>query len=351
MASEMSKFEQCYKRTRFIVKNLDFFKSLPKENFKANLSLVMGSDGPRRRCHTYLDQLRAAIKNSRRDTNKSEGEVIVVGCGASKAKSVGGLLLGWTVDLNDRCAAIKMLRHLYLVRMRGGQNVWVFSPPVNYTEWLYDELTGLDQAGLEIWLSEDDEVYSHSDKKAMGDATQQALRWSMFCINALGEPNAKTQAVVKRWFCAAGADEKAVKNVSKKLLSGFKKIACVLNSNKLVLSDEPIDRNGGGWKDYAFVYKSERMNVIYIQSATLAAAKGGKMWDAALTIVHELSHRELGTDDHRYGDDGGKLGPGSGDGALSEKQAITNADNWGYFAADLNGGVQNGWRTYVSGIA
>jgi hypothetical protein len=347
----MFKFEQCYKRTRFLVKNIDFFEQLPKETFKAKLSAVMGPDGPRRTCHTYLDSLRSAIANSVRHSNKSEGEVIVAGCEDSSAKTLGGALLGWRYDAGDRCAAIKMLRHLYLVKMRGGQDVWVFSPPVNYTEWLYDELEGLDKSGLEVWLSQDEEVYSDSDKKAMGDATQQALRWSMSCMCKLAGPDADTEAVVKRWFCAAGADDKEVKAVCKKLLSGFKKITSVLNGHKLVLSDEPVDRNGGGWKDYAFVYKSERMSVIYIQSATLAAAKGGKMWDAALTIVHELSHRELGTDDHRYGDDGGKLGPASGAGALTEKQAITNADNWGYFAADLNGALQKGWRKYVSGVA
>ena len=346
----MFKFEQCYKRTRYLVKNINFFNNLPNETFKINLDMVMGSDGPRRRYHGYLNSLRRAIKDSRRQSNKSEGEVIVAGCEESGAKTLSGAIFGGGFDINDRCAAIKMLRHLYMVKMRGGQGVWVFSPPKNYTEWLYDELLGLDKSGLAIWLSEEEETYSSNDMTIMGDATQLSLRWTMCCNSKLAKPDDATQAVVKRWFCAADAKEADIKATCQKLHSGCKKIANVLNGNKLVLSDEPVDRNGGGWKDYAFVYKSEKMNVIYIQNATLKAAKGGKMWDAALTIVHELSHRELGTDDHRYGDDGGKLGPSSGAGALTVKQAITNADNWGYFVADLNGALQKGWRTTVSGL-
>lgn len=171
----------------------------------------------------------------------------------------------------------------------------------------------------------------------------------MKCIAALGSPNDATNAVIKRWFCEPDADEKELKRVSKKPMSGFRKIANVLNSNMLVLSDEPIDRNNGGWKDYAFVYGSEKMNVIYIQQATLSAALGAKMWDAALTIVHELSHRELKTDEHRYADQG-PISPGSTKG-LSTKKAIINADNWGFFAADLNNALSNGVCQTSSGVA
>ena len=100
------------------------------------------------------------------------------------------------------------------------------------------------------------------------------------------------------------------------------------------------------------------MNVIYIQQATLSAALGAKMWDAALTIVHELSHRELKTPDHRYADQGpislgstkGPISLGSTKG-LSTKKAITNADNWGFFAADLNNALSNGVRQTSSGLA
>jgi hypothetical protein len=236
------------------------------------------------------------------------------------------------------------------MKMRGAQDVWVYAPPKAYTEWLYDEFDGLSKSGLESWSSEDEETYSESDKTAMAEACQMALCWSMKCQAKLASPNDTTKALVRKWFCDPGADDKAVDKAARKLLSGFKRISAVLNSNKLVLSDEPIDRAGGGWKDYAFVYKGEKLNVIYVQGATLASAKGSKLWLAALTIVHELSHREVNTDDHRYDSDG-KLSPGAGTGALSAAHALDNADNWGYFAADLNGGLPSGKSLTVAGVA
>jgi len=37
-----------------------------------------------------------------------------------------------------------------------------------------------------------------------------------------------------------------------------------------VFSDHPPDRSKGGWKDWAFVYKSEAMDVVYLQGAALS---------------------------------------------------------------------------------
>ena len=119
----------------------------------------------------------------------------------------------------------------------------------------------------------------------------------------------------------------------------------MLSSNRLVFSDDPLDRAKGGWKDYAFVYQWETINVIYIQGATIECATGTKMWKAALTIIHELSHREMGTDDHRY-DDNGKLAPRAG--LLSADKAIDNADNWGYFATAVNNELRRSVRNAVA---
>jgi hypothetical protein len=344
------KFEECYKRTRRQVKNISFFTNLPKTTYKGDLAASMDSDGPNRGAYDDIKALRTAIAENKRQTNKSEGEIIVDACKDASGKTIVGKLTGWLYDTTDRVSAIKMLRHLYLMKMRGSQDVWVYSPPKSYTEWLYDEYQGLDETGLKTWASEDEETYSEADKSVMADASAVALAWSMKCVSKLATPDDATKKVVKRWFCDDGADTKAVEKAARTLMSGFKKISAVLNSNKLVLSDDPIDRAGGGWKDFAFVYKSEKLSVIYIQDATLKAAHGSKLWLAALTIVHELSHREINTDDHRYDSDG-KLGPGAGAGALSAAKAISNADNWGYFAADLNGALTDGTRQNVAGVA
>ena len=349
---KMYRFQECYQKTRTMVRDARFMWTLPKTRYIQRLSMVMGKDGPNRMHYGEIKRLRSALRQSARGTKTSEGTTIVNGCENVHA-SFRSVLTGsnsWSsYGLSERVAAIKMLRHMYLVKARGGQEVWVYSPPKKYTEWVYDELEGFgSKTNLAYWTNRQSEVYSRADKKAMGDATQLAQKWAMSCIAKLGSPDERTLQVIHRWFLGSGRDDDDAKRWAPYLLGGMKKIAAVLNSHKLVLSDEPIDRNGGGWKDYAFVYKGEQMSVIYIQKATLDAAKGSKMWDAALTIIHELSHRELNTDDHRYGDDGGKLGPSSGAGALSERQAYTNADNWGYFAADMNRALRRSWRNYVS---
>jgi hypothetical protein len=341
----MYSFEECYKASRDELKTSSAFEKIPSAKKCVDLSLVFPAEGPKRTHYSSLTQLRGALSSSTKKTGNSEGELLVTACGGAGDTAEDKLVRG----LNDEVAALKMARHMYLVHMRGGQDVWVFSPPVHYTEWLQDEFKGLGNKGLATWASQTDEVYSKADKKAMGEATQMALAWTMKCISKLGSPDDKTNAVIKRWFCATSATDDEVKTLATKLLRGFSKIAAVLNSGLLVLSDEPIDRNGGGWKDYAFVYKSEKMHVIYIQKATLSAALGNKMWDAALTVVHELSHRELGTDDHRYADDG-PLSPASATG-LTKVQALGNADSWGFFSADLNGALSDGVRKTASGLA
>lgn len=75
--------------------------------------------------------------------------------------------------------------------------------------------------------------------------------------------------MVRRWFADEDTTDQQVKDAAKTLNEGFKKIANVAKSNKLIFSDEPNDRNSGGWKDWAFVYKSEGMDVVYLQGAFL----------------------------------------------------------------------------------
>ena len=111
----------------------------------------------------------------------------------------------------------------------------------------------------------------------------------------------------------------------------------------MVFSDEPIDRNRGGWKDWAFVYRSEKLDVLYLQGAFLKAGNTGKLWMCALTIVHEISHRALGTDDVRYDYDG--LKPARG--VLWTTDALRNADSWAYFATDLGGKLSTSDRGRV----
>lgn len=59
-----------------------------------------------------------------------------------------------------------------------------------------------------------------------------------------------------------------------------------------------------------------------------------KLWLYALTVVHELSHKLVKTEDIRYDYDG--LKPGNG---FKTEDALNNADSWAYFAGDLVGAI------------
>lgn len=346
----MNKFSECYKKAMPVAKDLSFFSDYSGALEVGNLGIVMGADGPKREHAGRLTNLRIAILLERLATNRSVGDIIVDA--AEKAGAAG--VVSWvkslftTYSLEERAATLKMLAHLYLRHAKGAQDVWIYSPPVKYKKWVYDEVAGLSKAKLKTKLTEEEEVYSATDFGVMGESTTMALAWSMKVGTKLASPDAATKDLVKFWFLPSGASDDDVTSACKTLQAGFTKITRVLNSNKLVLSDEPVDRNGGGWKDYAFIFKSEKMNVIYIQNATLKSGKSGHMWLAALTIVHELSHREVDTDDHRYDSDG-KLSPQATGGLASDK-ALDNADNWGYFAADLNGMLMPGKKKSVSGV-
>ncbi|MCF6281467.1 MAG: M35 family metallo-endopeptidase [Candidatus Polarisedimenticolaceae bacterium] len=66
--------------------------------------------------------------------------------------------------------------------------------------------------------------------------------------------------------------------------------------------------------------------------------KAGTRFEWAATIVHELSHREMSTKDHFYSDK--VLKPNSG--TFPSNKALTNADNYAFFAADCNGQLTAG---------
>ena len=233
----------------------------------------------------------------------------------------------------ERAAAIKMLKHLYRYEKRGAQDVWIYSPPKAYKKWIFAELVG-DEKAVKGRLKKETEIYTDSDKKTMCSALKIALTCSQKAVKLLGTPNAETLAVVKRWF--GGADDAKVKADAKTLLDGFKKVSNLCNSNKLIFPDDPNDRKS--MSSYGKLYGSvwpggEGMfPVIYLAGAFKKAGNSGKLWLCAQTIIHEATHLELRTKDHRYDTRGLKIST-----AFPHDKAIENADSWGYFCIDLCG--------------
>lgn len=344
----MNRFTQAYDAARRAVRDYEF-----TSDWKAKLDLVVGvkdivaaEDGPKITAGIRLNALRGTIKAAKAK-GATEGKTILSMVGVSN----WGLSSMKKKD-SDAAATLKMLRHLYQVRNAGAQTVWIYAQPFSFHKWVFDELDGRTGWSAESKLSKVDEVYDSQQRKHMGGGVGTALAWCQKCVSKLGDPNQKTKAIVKTWFCDEGSAD-SVDAAAVTLNDGFKKISALLSSNKLIFSDEPIDRMKGdkvkgqkhyrdNWEDYAFVDAAprERLDAVYIQGGTLEKwGSADKAWMATLAIIHELSHRVLNTKDVIYDFKG--LKPND---KLTFEHAIKNADSWAYFAADMNGALTESAR-------
>ncbi|WP_209426919.1 M35 family metallo-endopeptidase, partial [Pararhodobacter sp. SW119] len=211
------------------------------------------------------------------------------------------------------------------------------SPPVAFDKWIFDKLAQDDDGHIATNLGvEPTEVYSPAQRKVMIEAISEARR---ICTNAalkVESPDDAAKALLRQYFTDATNTD--LTDICVTLAKGYKKIAAGLGSSSLIISDEPGDRLGGGWNDWAFIYPSEDMKVIYLQNAWLKKAdeatpdNSSPLHRCARTIIHEMSHKECRTEDICYGPKG--LKP---NGALTGAHALHNADSWAYFAVAVNG--------------
>jgi hypothetical protein len=305
------------------------------EDLKPGFKQLLGADGLVAGESRQLDKLRGLIDTEKRKLPENAG---------SPAKASAKVIIGAAGAANkkqERAATLKMLRHLYYVKSAGGQALWVYSPPLAYTKWIFDETAGASDVTLETVLGKsEEEVYSAEQQGVMAAAVQEARAVCMAAAVKLGGASDVTKAVVRRYFGNAGSTDKELLDVMVTLASGYLKIANACNASNIVISDEPGDRTSGGWKDWAFIYTSEAMSVIYLQGAWLAKAgevtpsNQSPLYRCVRTIIHELSHKQVSTEDVVYGPKG--LKP-EGSAALTPEYALHNADSWAYFAVDVLG--------------
>ena len=324
----MDKFSEAYKKLRRVVREQTYEEDWEKFLWgSGKAQKLLGEDGLSLSGAELLDELRFRLMKI--EASKRPQAMLDACVSPEKEGSVA-----------DRAAALKMLSHLYQEMNRGGQDVWVYSPPKAYTTWIFDEIKGGNDK-IKGKLAENNEVYSSGDRGVMLSALDQARKWSLDAVTKLATPDAGTKAVVRRWFADDDTGDGDLTKAMEKLKDGFKTIANLCNASRLVFSDDPIDRvkvynkktGKVGWDDWAFINSKEKMDVVYIQGAFLKAGATGKIWKCALTIVHELSHREVKTDDIMYDYQGLKPHKKK----FPHKKALKNADSWGYFAADLAG--------------
>ncbi len=304
------------------------FKKLQK-----GLKRLIAASGPDTAEKGQLAELRDKIASGAKALKGTTGaigeaKVLIAGAGSGKGRI-------------ERAASLKMLKHLYHQKSAGGQQIWVYSPPSAYSKWIFDEVAGANEPGLQAALSKNDpEVYSESQRATMAQAVQQARAVAQAVSAKLGAASDATKSVVRRYFGDASTTEKQLIETMSTLASGYLRIAGACNEGNIVISDEPIDRTGGGWKDWAFIYTAETMSVIYLQGAWLKKAdevtpsNQSPIYRCVRTVIHELSHKEVGTEDIVYGPKG--LKP-EGSAALTPEYALHNADSWAYFAVDVLG--------------
>jgi len=241
----------------------------------------------------------------------------------------------------DRAALIKQMKHFYLTMKKGNQSIWVVDQPRSYGEWNYALFDGKPAVDLPPLLAQGPEVFGPANRKMMSDALQLARKWSADTQVKLGRNGASTTAAIRRWFHEDSASDTDVAATRAALTEGFKKITAACNSGKIIFSDRPTKRVSGTYDTtYASVNSGDAMPIVYLYELFLATGKRDrfgripKLWLCALTIVHELSHKLVGTRDIRYDDQGLKPSP-----AFPHDKAVVNADSWAYFCGDVLGAV------------
>lgn len=327
----MNKFEEAYEAAQKALKNA-LVGDL--ESHRSDLAALFAAGGPVATKKDSLRRLRerielgamAAKKGGAASQTAGEARYICESAGAKDAAGKG-----------QRAATLKMLRHLYHGQSAGGAAIWVYSPPTAFDKWVHDKVSSDSDTSIIATLSLDiAEVYSTKQREVMVSAISEAKRIATNAGLKCETPNEDTTKLIRQYFTdTADAD---IADIAKTLSKGYAKIAAGLGASVLVISDEPGDRLGGGWKDWAFIYPSEKMKVIYLQNAWLQKANeatpsnSGPLHRCARTVIHEMSHKECRTEDVCYGPRG--LLP---HGSLTGAHALHNADSWAYFAVDVNG--------------
>jgi Lysine-specific metallo-endopeptidase len=330
----MNKFSQAYQAAQSFIQAVATADSaLDKTLMMRVKTLLAQNDGPAVAEATVLDQLRceiATVATSEKSNNKE----------IAQANALIKMTPP-TRNNNDGVATLKWLKHLYCVKRCGAQSIWVYSPPKAYMKWIYDEVNMVSVRQLEnILAMPEDEIFSSHHKEVMCDALQQALSIALATVAKLGTPSETTKAVVKQYFSDSLTTEATLLSTMATLRKGFQRIADVCNSAKVIISDEPIQRNSPNWRNWAFIYTMEEMNVIYIQNAWLNKAdevspsNQSPLYRCTRTILHELSHKAVGTEDIGYGPKG--LSPNQS-ATLTAEFALHNADSWAYFAMEVMG--------------
>lgn len=244
-----------------------------------------------------------------------------------------------------RVAALEVVRHLWLLKKAGSHKVWVLSLPTKYRDWPEADLAGKDYDGIGSRLGDTTSRFGSDDRGHLSEATQEGLKWVHKAMLVAASPRKpENLLILRRWFADANSTDEQLVAAAQLLNDGLKKIAVRIRSTFLLFMDMPINRGDASKANVnAFVFGSEKIDVIYVEAAFFSDRdmfKSLKNWTRI--VVHELSHREVKTKDHRYRHHSAGLKPDAGDAKFTAVQALDNADSWAMFCMDCAGEMASG---------
>lgn len=336
-------FTKTYEATSAAIKLGGFATDEPWGKLVPKLREVAGESGFDPIAHQALNRLREALDAA---AKKSIDEATFLSRGAALDTSGSANAMASAEEVS-RSAALKLLRHTYHHARRHNHRLWIVSLPESYTQWPHKYLVG-SRLQLVTRLAAGNERFSAGERIHISDATQRGLRWVHKAQLALDDltDGARGLRLLKRWFADEDTTVEQLRNFADTALKpGLKKIAPKMSGGSLVVTDfVPIraSEDAGDKKtaaSNAFVTTADSMDVIYIEkpffthSASSVFQKDERHW--ARIMVHEMTHREAATKDHRYGWKGIKPAKG----VFSSADAMENADSWALFVANAAGAM------------
>lgn len=329
-----SRFDTAYKAMHSGLKSTKFSDDKSWNKIINRARILVGVNGLDSGSSSLVNDLRKhVLKASLKEGN--EATVFYKAAGEKLTGKGPGALID--ASLARRLAALKMLRHTYFLKKSGGHKIWVMSLPDSFSDWPHKALRGgiLSATNKLIDVSE---RFSEEDKKNLSHASQEGLKWvhkAMMVVSSTKK--AKNFELVARWFADNNSTDEDVTVIAAKLNAGLKKLAMKLKSGCLLYTDSVCHRGDNDLEQSEAFAWGDTVDVVYIENeffGTRNTLTGMRNW--ARIIVHELTHRELQTDDHAYEWQG--MAPKK----IGSAKALTNADSWAWFCADCAGVLTKG---------
>lgn len=353
-------FKSEYDQDKKALKDSKAFSS-PWQPMVAELAQLMSESGFDANREVALSRLRRKATEGDTSTvgNKSV-QMVSEDVGLLAAVGAGSEAGPVAAVPKARAAALKFLRHTYLLNRSGHNKVWVHSLPLAFTDWPSHALdAAANAAEVKDLLRSKDERFSALDKKNLAMSVQQSMAWCQkagIVLASASPPGIQALAargLVKRWFVGKDkVSEGDLDGLINRLAQGFKDLTAAVGRGNLVLTDFVPLRKATTAEERkffnaeAFTLRSryEGMEVVYVEDHFFKTDPGGVIHQQAnwtRIVLHELSHLICGTVDHddRYAHSG--IGVHAG---FPASKAVNNADSWAFFAADCAGVLSDGNR-------